>query len=114
MKRLLQAFGPCVMWLLAGCGIETDVAFSCDQRTKQAVCFEYEEKVAPYADMYKDDCIKKEGTFMTSGCPRTDVLGGCKADSKGFFVTVWYYRGYPEALIMKSCSDIKGTFISSP
>lgn len=111
MKRPIQAFGPSVMLLLAGCGIETAARFSCDHSAKKPLCVDY-ENVAPVADSLKEDCTQAGGTVMTSLCPRTGVIGGCTASDKGFVVTSWYYGGISAALLMQTCSTSGGTFVS--
>jgi hypothetical protein len=94
-------------------------ASSCDYRgvgVGSAYCQEYVADATTIA-AYKSACGVVGGTVWAStGCPRTNALGGCTNSTAGITLTTWFYAGgaYASAAsIMASCSqDGKSTFVA--
>lgn len=104
----------------SGSGMPTANASSCDFRAASTsgsqFCQEYVVDATAVA-AYKNACNAVIGAVWAStGCPRTNALGGCTNTTAGITLTTWFYAGgaYASAAsIMASCSkDGKSTFVA--
>jgi hypothetical protein len=65
----------------------------------------------PSASGAQTACTQSGGTFSSSACSRSGVVGGCRQTIGSLCNTTWY-SGITEAQVRTACSAIGGTFVS--
>ena len=117
MKRSLTAL--CLLALpaaLSGC---TDNVYACDFRDPMKTEQRCQERTTslPTSELpFQGTCEAAQGTFLTDGCPRVDVVGGCDITSAGSgedVVNIYYYP-MTAADVEQICMTEGSTFVASP
>ena len=110
MKRLIQALVASATLPLAGCGVDFDSSFSCDERSTSAqLCTDYETDTE--VSSTKNECTQKGGTVRSAPCSRIGVIGGCRISVGSTTITAWYYSGLAST-VRQACSGVSGVFLS--
>lgn len=117
MKQIFPVLLTLGLGLTAsGCG---DNVYACDFRdpskTEQR-CQERTTSLPVSEAPFQGTCETSGGTFLTDGCPRTDVVGGCDITSAGSGEDVVniYYAPMTAADVQSICDMEGSTFVASP
>lgn len=117
MKQIFSMLATISLGLAAtACG---DSIYACDFRdpmkTEQR-CQERTSNLPVNETAFEGTCETAQGTFLTDGCPRTDVVGGCDITSgpSGENVVNIYYAPMTAADVEQICMTEGSTFVASP
>ena len=96
-----------------GCG---DAIYACDIRPDEDRCQERTTSVPASEAAFKGTCEAAMSTYLTDGCPREDVVGGCDITTSGSLEKVvnLYYAPKTATEVEQICMDEGSTFVASP
>jgi hypothetical protein len=93
---------PLLISVVAGCGGSSSAVGSCDTRTINSACQDYDGPHDVVA-VYKQAC--SQGTWSDSACNRTGTVGGCRAAAQAEQVTItdWFFAPQTNASVKDGC-----------
>jgi hypothetical protein len=89
---------------------------SCDFRTQQGYCQDYQSTQPGVVTQYQNACsqMKISGRWSSSLCPHDGVAGGCRSMSNGITITNWFATSasiHTAADVMSICQS-PSTYVS--
>jgi hypothetical protein len=122
MRSFVRYLATSLFCLAAACNGETPamdmgpdlapVVYSCETAGGAPNCKEF-TNVSASQSMEGLQGVCGAATLNAATCPRTDLLGGCRAQSATYTLTTWFYKGtmfMTQAEVMTFC----GTAFTPP
>ena len=108
MRFSLPIFVILAASFVTACG---DSIYGCNF-TDMSRCQERTSKLPTSEAAFKTFCETGQGAYLTDGCPRDGIVGGCDitATGSGEDVVDWYYAPLTEAEVRMTCETESGTF----